>query len=51
MILVEIGEFIGAKKTGARKVYPSVGCGPIDISKAKKEIGFVPTKMVSKNAW
>ena len=30
----------------ARKIFPSVSYAPIDISKAKLELGFKPTSLV-----
>jgi nucleoside-diphosphate-sugar epimerase len=35
-------------KKGARTIYPSVECGPIDISRAKRDLNFTPTKIVSQ---
>ena len=31
----------------ARTIYPSVECGPIDITKAITDLGFKPTPLVS----
>jgi len=35
------------KQGKANKIYPSVICGPIDISRAKEKLGFSPTSLVS----
>ena len=31
----------------ANKIYPSVTCGPIDISRAKEKLAFAPSSLVS----
>lgn len=34
-------------KHPARKIFPSVDCGPIDITQAREHLGFVPSDLVS----
>ena len=35
------------KQGRANKIYPSVVCGPIDISRAIEKLGFTPSSLVS----
>lgn len=35
------------KDKPARKIYPSVCCGPVNVNKAISQLGFIPTTLVS----